>query len=117
MAMSDLLSDFKFFTTRNSSKVKANGSFVVAKTLRVKCTIMEGPNGLFCGLPGNYYEDKTTKEKKWGSQVDCVSKDVSQEFQRAVLAAYQGGSTSSNSQGSSQEPESQVTRKKSNLPF
>lgn len=96
-----------------SSKLKANGSFVVNDAMRVKFVIGEKDGNLYVGYPGDYYVDKKTNQKKWGSKVDFVDKDTKTNVDKTLLAAYNSKvSGDSTDQGPIADPEPQVTTKK-----
>ena len=82
-----MISDVKVWPSKNSSsKVKANGSFVVNESFKVKYTLFSGPKGLFVGLPGKYGEKDGKKE--WYADVLIINPEVQKQVNQAVIAAY-----------------------------
>lgn len=106
-------SEVKLFPVKHTT-IKANGSFVYNGAVRISCTVMQGKNGLFVGLP----REKYVKDGKdnWADKVFFTNENDRAEIQKTVLAAYNkmNGTTASD-QGVSPEPASQVPAKK-NLP-
>jgi DNA-binding cell septation regulator SpoVG len=78
------ITDVKLYTTKGNSAVKANGSFVYNGAFEIKFSLLQGPKGLFVGLPGESYVDKEG-QKKWASKVKCVNDDITKEIQKAIL--------------------------------
>ncbi len=111
-------SDIKLYPVNGNSVIKANGSFVYNNVVRISCSVVLGKNGLFVSLPREKYTDKTTKEEKWADKVFFTDKDVRDELNAVVVAAYNKQSgRGEESQGSSPEPVSQTKRKTNNVPF
>lgn len=85
-------SDVKIFPVNGHPTVKANGEFVYNKAFKIKFALMEsnkdGKKSLFVNLPGEYYTPKDGGDKKWTNKVECTSKEVTAELQKAILDAY-----------------------------
>lgn len=97
----NVISNIRIFLRDNPSNgVLASVTFTVAGIFDVKGTVRENANGMYVGLPGEYYEvkDKTTKqptgEKKWDSQVRVTGADEeamkanAQMVKDTILKAY-----------------------------
>lgn len=107
------ISDVTVFLPKGngSPKIKANGSFVIGGSYKVKYTLFSGPKGLFVGLPGQYGTkvDPETGKKEWYPNVSCINDEAKRELDKAVIAAYnkKTGNTGAN-QGSAPEPSNQA---------
>lgn len=71
------------------SSLKANVTFCVNDALVVKGRIVEGKNGLFVSLPSTKGTDKETGEDRYYDEVYTTAKEVTQELNEVVLAAWQ----------------------------
>ncbi len=108
-------SDIKLYPVNGNKVIKANGSFVYNNAVKISCSVVLGKNGLFVSLPREKYTDKEGKEK-WADKVFFLDEGVRKEMNDAVIAAFNGGD--STSQGKSPEPSTQTKPKaKSNVPF
>ena len=93
--------------------IKARGRVTVADVINVSVTVMNGKNGLFCGLPGRKGKDKEGKEK-WYSDVFIPDKDVLADLNKQVVSAYKAKVGGDSSQGEAPGPTNQYT---DNIPF
>jgi DNA-binding cell septation regulator SpoVG len=99
-----LVSDVQIWPVDGQGKVKARGNFMVANAFKVQYSLMQGPKGLFVGLPSRKGKDKEGNEK-WYNDVFCTDEAVFKEMNTAVLAAYK--SKTGTSQGEAQGPSDQ----------
>jgi DNA-binding cell septation regulator SpoVG len=71
----------------NGKTIKASGTVVVANSVKVNFTVMEGSKGLFAKLPSHKGKDDQGTDK-WYDDVYITDEDVRKDFQREVLAAF-----------------------------
>jgi DNA-binding cell septation regulator SpoVG len=113
--MSLEITEVKLFKVNGHKTIKANGDFTVNNALKVKFTLMNGPKGLFVGLPGEYYQPKDGSEKKWASKVEVTSEEFVKTLSKAVIDAYNKGT---NKSASVDQGKSTIgTQDQANIPF
>lgn len=86
-------SEITLFPVGKESKVViARGSVVVANTIKVKFTVMNGSNGRFVSLPAEK-SDKVDENGKtrYFPNVSMVTRDLSDELNRLVLSKLDAG--------------------------
>jgi len=86
-----VITEVKVWPLKNAHpKIKANAAFVVNNAFKIKCTVFNGPKGLFVGLPGRYGDkvNPETNKKPWYSDVDCITEDARSEMTKAVIEEY-----------------------------
>lgn len=92
-------SDIKIYRleTKPDSKLLARGSVVIADMVRVNFSILNGANGKFVMLPSEKSNqiDEQTKKNKYFPLAQMISRDLSDELNKAVLTEFEGGSKSS----------------------
>lgn len=101
------------------SKMKANASFTLDGKIKINCTVVEGPRGLFVGFPGKMSDkiNEKTGKKTFYSDVYVSDEELKEEINNVVVAAYnaQFGGNSYN-QDNNREDYSQDTYT-SDIPF
>lgn len=89
----DLFTNIEIFPTKNSDKVLAFGSVLIGGIAKVSVSIRKGSNGIFASLPGHSGRGKDKDgnqiDNKWYNDVFLPDKNVREQFQKAVVAAYQ----------------------------
>ena len=107
-----VISEVKLFLPKDtSSKLKASGTFVLDKAVEVNYTLLEGPKGLFVGMPGNYgkKQDPATGKLPFYQSIKILDKKIQADLTKAVLEAYNKKTSGSvTSQGHAAGPDSQV---------
>lgn len=91
-------SDIKIYRLENSTgSLLARGSVVIADLVRVNFSILEGKSGKFVTLPSEKSTkiDEATGKNKYFPLAQMVSRELSDELNKAVLAEYEGGGKSS----------------------
>lgn len=109
-------SDIKIYPVQNNSVIKANGSFVYNDAVQISCSVVNGKNGLFVSLPREKYKDKTSGEDKWANKVTFKTRELQDQLNEAVVAAYRKQVGGGDTQGTSSEPAPQ-TKRKTTIPF
>lgn len=74
----------------NHTTVKGSGTVLVAGTVQINFTIVQGKNGLFVSLPSREYTTKDG-EKKYNREVLFPNKEVLEELQTLALEALTNG--------------------------
>jgi len=87
-----------------AGKIKANGAVVLDDTVKLKFTLIEGPTGLFAGLPG-----KKGKDGKWYPEVYVLDDTLKATLNSEAVKAYEEKQSGVLPQGEAAGPENQDT--------
>ncbi len=115
---SKVFSDVKVYPVKSSGagKLRANGSVMVANTVIVKFSVMDGKNGLFVSVPSQQYKDKTGKTA-YNRHYYFPNKELMDELQTLVIDQYKNGSGGKSSGNQKNLGEENQDDSVDNIPF
>ena len=109
------LTEIKIWPVKNNQYIKANASFVYDETIRIKCIIRNGNDGLWVTYPAAKSDNKDENGKDiWYPYVNVTDKTKREEISKELLAAYAESAGGTSTQ---ERPRQQQDGFDDNVPF
>jgi DNA-binding cell septation regulator SpoVG len=88
--MSDVFTQFQVFINKSDkqSNFLANGSVVVAGTIKCKFKVMKGPKGIFAAFPSEKVQKEGSEDIQYYPQMNLLDDTTKELFQTEAIAAY-----------------------------
>ncbi len=112
----ELFTDIRVFPIKNATgNLKANCKVVIAGTVEISCSVMNGSKGLFVSMPSQKVE-KPGEPVKYFPYVKLIDKDTKDKLDEVVLAEFNKGTDSTGTRPFPAGPASTAPARKK-LPF